>query len=859
MKIPEGTLSCIIEDNGVIENASKTIPIIIDKMDVKFYPEGGDLISNLKCGLYFESLTNYGEPADFSGDIIDLNQNFISSVSTVHEGRGKVYFTPSNSQYYLRINKPIGITKLVELPSVKENGISMRSTKDIFECNELIGMKISSTFTGNFYATIFKRDSELSKIKFKISEKFKDQEVWLTLPSSSNGDGVLRILISDSNKKPLSERLIFRKPEKEIKIKITSDYKSYSPGEKASVSVKTTDENDVGVPCFISVIVTDQSVLEMIEKRKQAPRISSMIYLEQEVESLQDSNVYFKDDGESKIDLILGVQGWRRYLFESIENEIGKEDKKDRVFGRSKFYEPSIIYNEIKNETYSKITFGNATTSNDLFGTTNAFSFGENSINPTGFYFSDNSNQSTSKIGQNQNIFGFGSPNDLINSPYSTSQSSFGFGSSNKSSSPFLATKASTGFGNTNNSNFGMSTTIQSSFGTSNNLSSPFLANANSFNQSSFGTSGFGNSKSSNSEFTFGDTTNTKSQDSLFGDSSKGFTQKFSTGNVPNNQISQIFGAPIQPFSKPDPFNQKISNFSFGMTTICPIEKYVHKKKYGSLGERFDFQETLFWSFSIPTNKNGDASFTFDLCDSITSFKIIVDSYTFEGVFGTGERLIQSKEPFFVELKVPNQLTVGDNIFLPVSIMNSSSDVVIASLNPNIDDSFELLKYSNLKINILSEQGKRILVPLKAKYAKKKSSISFSAKSDFYEDKVIRSIDILENGFPITTFFSILIDKNDQIVIPIEVPNGAIEGIIKSSIQIYPSFNSNLKASVNSLIKQPHGCFEQISSTNYPLVLAYKFMSKMKFFDLQQIQKSKKNIQEAYNIMKKFECKTGGN
>jgi alpha-2-macroglobulin-like protein len=38
ISVGNGTLSCVIEDGGVLETASKTIPILLQSLNVKIYP-----------------------------------------------------------------------------------------------------------------------------------------------------------------------------------------------------------------------------------------------------------------------------------------------------------------------------------------------------------------------------------------------------------------------------------------------------------------------------------------------------------------------------------------------------------------------------------------------------------------------------------------------------------------------------------------------------------------------------------------------------------------------------------------------------------------------------------------------------
>ena len=53
----EGSLAFVIEDGGVVETASKTIPILLQTVDLSIYPEGGDLVAGLPNRVYIEAFT----------------------------------------------------------------------------------------------------------------------------------------------------------------------------------------------------------------------------------------------------------------------------------------------------------------------------------------------------------------------------------------------------------------------------------------------------------------------------------------------------------------------------------------------------------------------------------------------------------------------------------------------------------------------------------------------------------------------------------------------------------------------------------------------------------------------------------
>ena len=43
----------VVDDGGTIETIAKTIPINFGKVEVKFYPEGGDLVAGVENRVYF--------------------------------------------------------------------------------------------------------------------------------------------------------------------------------------------------------------------------------------------------------------------------------------------------------------------------------------------------------------------------------------------------------------------------------------------------------------------------------------------------------------------------------------------------------------------------------------------------------------------------------------------------------------------------------------------------------------------------------------------------------------------------------------------------------------------------------------
>ena len=309
----EGTLAIIVDDSGAVETAAKTIPILLQTLDLSTYPEGGELVAGLLNRIYVEAFTPAKKPADLAGVVVDEAGREVAHFRSEHEGRGRFEFTPQeNNRYSLKITEPSGIKTQFPLPPVKAAGAVIRTARDTFGRNEPISVDIAST-TSDLVATLSHREVVLD-CRVLAGTSARKSTVRFDTPDSV--DGVLTVTVWDAGGLPLAERLVFRQPAKSVRVTMSPDAKTYSPGGKARLHLKTTDERGAPTSAVVGLTVTDDTVLEMIEKREQSPRLPVMVFLESEVRELADAHVYLdpqNDKAELAVDLLLGTQGWRRF------------------------------------------------------------------------------------------------------------------------------------------------------------------------------------------------------------------------------------------------------------------------------------------------------------------------------------------------------------------------------------------------------------------------------------------------------------------------------------------------------------------------------------------------------------------
>ncbi len=92
----------------------------------------------------------------------------------------------------------------------------------------------------------------------------------------------------------------------------------------------------------------------------------------------------------------------------------------------------------------------------------------------------------------------------------------------------------------------------------------------------------------------------------------------------------------------------------------------------------------------------------------------------------------------------------------------------------------------------------------------------------------------------------------------IEIPASRVPGSVTARAVVYPTPLASMTEALERLIRDPNGCFEQTSSTTYPLVMAQQYFMSHQGVDTALIEKSGEKLEAGYNRLIGFECKGGG-
>lgn len=732
----EGSLALSIEDGGVVETAAKTIPILLQTLDLSFYPEGGDLVAGLPSRIYFEAKTPAQKPADLMGAVVELaSGQVVASVRSEHEGRGRFEFTPkAGVKYALRIDQPSGIQKRFPLPEAKAKGAVLRLGEDVVAAGKPVTLTVGLAGLSKAKVTLSKQEVELAS-----AEVGSQGQVTL---NPKDADGVLIATVWDHDGRPLAERLVFRQPAKALDVEVKLDKASYVPGDSVRLTARTTRDGKP-VSALVMLTVTDDAVLELIEKRDQAPQLPVMVLLEPEVRELADAQVYLDEKNpkaKPAVDLLLGTQGWRRFALADPVSFVEQHgDLARRVFAVRVPMVPEPIPEMVMEE-------------------------------------------------------GMGAGADFDDAPRG--------GMPPPRPAPAMA--------------------------------APPVAVA-----------------------------------------------------VPAPPPpAPPPPAPMDPVMPAQPVLQENRNMAeaarkadraqrderkIAMKREAPPESmldeqqavyfrvYAHTVRPGrKAGDRVDFSETLYWNAGVRTNaKTGEAKVTFGLNDSVTSFKAFAGAVDSDGTLGSAVASIESVQPFYVEPKIPLEVTSGDVVQLPVALVNGTSSA-LKGAGVKLDFKGDVRATTLGAVNLAAKERARRIIELKIGQESKPIDLTLAATAGDYADKVQRALNIKPNGFPITASFGGMVSAKAPAVHTVTLPANMVRGSVKASVVVYPSPLANMTESLSRLIQEPSGCFEQTSSTTYPMTMAQQYFQTHSGVDPKLVASAREKLERGYQRLVGFETKEKG-
>ncbi len=279
-------------------------------LNVRFFPEGGNLINGAETVIGIESITSTGLPIAISGVLYRNNQP-VKTINTNAYGAGRFSIKPTLTDTYTfrcKANNYLEKDTTYQLPAAIEDGIALHLTNAV----------VNDTLTLALY-------SKTSKKAYVLLHNYKETFELLNVDAGPAGNkisiainqlprGLSTITLLDEQYRPLAERIFFAHYDKKINATININKNNFSTRDSAAAVIKLSDYNDQPLQGTLSVAVVQESRLESAKQRD----IESNTFLNYNLGELPSDPTGLGFRNKTYLEDILLIKGWRRYTWQHL-------------------------------------------------------------------------------------------------------------------------------------------------------------------------------------------------------------------------------------------------------------------------------------------------------------------------------------------------------------------------------------------------------------------------------------------------------------------------------------------------------------------------------------------------------------
>jgi hypothetical protein len=280
---------------------------------VRFFPEGGDLVTGLESNIAFKAIDGNQYPRTVKGEIKNSKGKLITPIKTDHDGMGIFKLIPDEGEnYYAEWTDEDGVTGKTNLPAAKQNGTLLQVTKN--EKYILFTLKRSDkipTHQKNVMVIAQMHQQLIYAAKVRMDQT---EVISGNIPIDSLPTGIVQLTLLDEISNPVAERIIFiNKDDYIFNTSLTWTEKNLNKRGKNVFELEIDDT----LRTNFSISITDAE----ITNHTSDDNIISNLLLTSDLRGYIHNPYYYfsKNDSASlHLDLVMLTNGWRRYNWNDI-------------------------------------------------------------------------------------------------------------------------------------------------------------------------------------------------------------------------------------------------------------------------------------------------------------------------------------------------------------------------------------------------------------------------------------------------------------------------------------------------------------------------------------------------------------
>ena len=302
------------DDPQYIYKRTFHLPVFTNDFDVKFFPEGGALLSIPHQNVAFKAQGADGFSKEVEGFLFNSKGDTLTNFRSEHNGMGIFTMNPVNNEtYYVTVRTNDSITKRFDLPAIEPKGISIAMSHYKQEIRYEIQKTEATEWPQNLFQLAHTRG------KLAILQPINPKRTFGKMNDSLFTEGITHFMLIDEQGNALSERLIFVPDHKPNQWQITADQPTYGKREKVSLQIAAKDNDGNPLEVTFSVSITDR---KSIQPDSLADNNLSNLLLTSDLKGYVEDPAYYFLNQDARtlrsIDYLMMTHGWRRHKMENV-------------------------------------------------------------------------------------------------------------------------------------------------------------------------------------------------------------------------------------------------------------------------------------------------------------------------------------------------------------------------------------------------------------------------------------------------------------------------------------------------------------------------------------------------------------
>ena len=292
----------------------------------------------------------------------------------------------------------------------------------------------------------------------------------------------------------------------------------------------------------------------------------------------------------------------------------------------------------------------------------------------------------------------------------------------------------------------------------------------------------------------------------------------------------------------PDPFDTFYGPRPLGVTTAETRGSLVEQRSYGQKAEdvggggtmqksevREDFRPLAHWAPAVQTDNDGEASITFELPQSLTTFRLMASALTDNHTFGAAQTDIVVTKPLVQTPALPRFARIGDEFAAGVLVTNRSDEAGTATVSASAER-LTLRNEATKTVQLAAGATREVRFDWTAPTADT-ARVTFRARLNGETDALATTLPVKR---PTTKRASATFASTDGTAREaLQLPEQRVPGLGQFDMTLASTALVGLDGAVQHLFTYPYGCLEQTTSRIRPLVAGGALLDA---FDLQAFE-----------------------